>query len=144
MNDDPSPAGHVPSWELPTVSASQPPVPPPVVPPAPAHSRQEPPAERSEEFLPVSGTLRLYAGWLLAWYACVYLLGSLRQAGLAPWVPAFVENLFQSPLTLHFTFATFLFLLGGTVHRRLGGGALKGLVLLLAGCALLYGFWLYA
>lgn len=118
---------HVPSWELP----------PQAMPPKPEEDSEP-------SYLPLSQTLRLYAGWLLAWYGLVYLLGSLQQSGLAPWAPDFIESLFESPLTLHFTFATYLFLLLGTLHRQSGGGVLKGTLFTVAGLLLLWGFWTYA
>ncbi len=118
---------HVPSWELPQHQA-----------PAPLPQPDE------QGYLPLSQTLRLYAGWLLAWYGLVYLMGSLQQGGLVPWAPEFIGNLYRSPLTLHFTFATYIFLLCGTVHRGMGGGVLKAVLLTLAGIILFWGFWTYA
>lgn len=125
------PDRHVPSWELPAVQQQQEASPPPTKQP-------------EETYLPLHTTLRLYAGWLLAWYGLVYLAGSFRSAGLAPWVPEFVQTLFASPLTLYFACATYLFLLLGTVHRLLGGGVLKGIACTAAGGGLLWGFWTFA
>lgn len=124
--------GHIPSWELPQAKKAIEQTAPSV--------RVEP----SSYYLPLSQTLRLYAGWLLAWYGFVYLLGSLQMSGLAPWAPEFIGNLFQSPLTLFFAYGTYLFLLLGTIHRSLGGGVLKGLLLLVAGILLFWAFWEYA
>lgn len=131
MADPTPPTGHIPSWELPSVQGQEKP-----------SAATEPTEETT--YLPLSSTLRLYAGWLLAWYAAVYVLGSFQQAGLLPWAPEFIANLYASPLTLLFTCATFLFLLLGTVQRATGGGVLKGITLTIAGIALFYGFWLYA
>lgn len=103
---------HVPSWELPTLQPPQ------------AEKQAQP---EEPQYLPLSQTLRLYAGWLLSWYGLVYMVGAFRRAGSLPWAPSFFDSLFLSPLTLHFAFATYLYLLVGTVHKALGGGVLKGL-----------------
>lgn len=133
MAQEPSTPGHVPSWELPNAQAAEPQTP-----------ASLPKTEEETAYLPLGSTLRLYAGWLLAWYAAVYVLGSLRQSGVAPWAPEFIANLYVSPLTLLFTCVTFLFLLMGTVHRALGGGVLKGIALTLTGLLLFYGFWTFS
>lgn len=129
MAETPQHPGHIPSWELPQVQKQV---------------LQSPPPQGSSSYLPLSQTLRLYAGWLLAWYGFVYLMGSLQQAGLAPWAPEFIGNLFQSPLTLYFAYGTYLFLLLGTLHRSVGGGVLKGLLFTVLGAILFWAFWEYA
>lgn len=87
-------------------------------------------------YVPLSDTLRLFAGWLLAWYALVYLLGSFRLNGQLPFDVPFLQGLFESPLVLRFSFATFLFLSLGSLHRWLGRGAGKGIALSLLGAVL--------
>ena len=137
MSQEPSTPGHIPSWELPNAQTTSAPQTPPAAPAVPK-------PEEDVAYLPLGSTLRLYAGWLLAWYAAVYVLGSLQQSGVAPWAPEFIANLYVSPLTLLFTCATFLFLLLGTVQKVLGGGMLKGVALTAAGLLLFYGFWTFS
>lgn len=80
-------------------------------------------------YAPLSDTFRLYAGWLLAWYVIVYLLGSYQYTKRLPFEVPFVESLFMSPLVLNFAFGTFLFLMLSSVHCALGRGLWKGLLL---------------
>lgn len=90
-----------------------------VPPPAP----QTP--EVTGEYVPLVDTLRLFAGWLLAWYGVVYALGALRLSGKLGFDIPFLESLFQSPLVLRFAFGTFLFLLLSNAHQWLGKGTGK-------------------
>lgn len=80
-------------------------------------------------YVPLTDTLRLFAGWLLAWYALIYVLGQFQTEGRLPLQIPFLEALFVSPLVLRFTFATFLFLLLTSVQRATGKGMAKGLIL---------------
>lgn len=98
------------------------PVPEPSQAPAPAATA---PLER--EYLPLVDTLRLYAGWLMAWYVAVYLLGSYQLTKRLPFEIPFIQGLFQSTIVLNFAFGTFLFLLLSSVHRTLGRGLWKGI-----------------
>ena len=95
----------------------------------------------SESYAPLSDTLRLYAGWLLAWYALVYLLGSAQYFGNLPFEVPFLDGLFYSALVLRFAFGTFLFLLLSSVHRLLGRGLWKGLLLTAVWIVLMLWFW---
>lgn len=90
-----------------------------------------------EEYVPLSDTFRLYAGWLLAWYAVVYLIGSYQFTKRLPFEIPFLEGLFLSPLVLKFAFGTFLFLMLSTLHRALGRGIGKGVALTLVWFALM-------
>lgn len=105
-------------------------------------------AQKTEDetisYVPLLDTLRLFAGWLLAWYAVVYLLGSFRMNGKLPFEIPFLDGLFESWLVLRFTFGTFLFLLLGTIHERTGRGAGKGVALGLVWVVLLVLFHLNA
>ncbi len=100
------------------------------VPQQPSASAEE---RGARNYLPLHETLRLYAGWLLAWYAVVYALGSYQHMRPLPFRFPLAEALFLSPLVLSFTLAAFLYLLLGSVHRAIGGGKVKGLFLLLLG-----------
>lgn len=87
------------------------------------------PVSESPDYVPLSDTFRLYAGWLLAWYVIVYLLGSYQYTKRLPFEIPFLEGLFLSPLVLKFAFGTFLFLMLSSLHRAMGRGLWKGLLL---------------
>jgi hypothetical protein len=93
------------------------------------------PAEEvvTDEYAPFVETLRLFAGWLLAWYAAVYAFGSYQWMRELPVTIPFIEGLFLSPLVLRLTFGTFLFLLLSTVHKALGGGIGRGIIVTIVG-----------
>ena len=91
-------------------------------------------------YVPLVDTFRLFAGWLLAWYAVVYLFGSLQALKQLPFEIPFIEGLFLSPLILRLTFATYLFLLLTSIHKALGKGTGKGVLLTLVGVGL-YAFF---
>lgn len=91
-------------------------------------------------YVPLIDTFRLFAGWLLAWYGLVYLLGSLEQLGRLPVDILFIQSLFLSPIILRLSFVTYLFLLLTSLHRVWGKGVLKGLALAIAGIVL-YAFF---
>ncbi len=82
-------------------------------------------------YVPLGETLRLFAGWLLAWYAVVYLFGSYQRQDKLPFELPFIDGMFTSPLILRFAFGTFMFLFFSSLHRWLGGGIFKGLLLIL-------------
>lgn len=109
--------------------------------------KSKPIAEPSEEettYLPLIETLRLFAGWLLAWYGLVYLLGGLQiKHSISEDIP-FISALFSSGLVLRFSFATFVFLLLTSLHAWMGKGIAKGIVLTLVGIAMIAGFHFYA
>lgn len=92
-------------------------------------------AMQSEEraYVPLVETLRLFAGWLLAWYGIVYLLGDLAMQQKMPIYVPYLEALYTSDLVLRFTVGTFLFLLLTSVHRALHGGMGKGIGLTIVG-----------
>ncbi|HVW66100.1 MAG TPA: hypothetical protein VHA78_00010 [Candidatus Peribacteraceae bacterium] len=84
-------------------------------------------------YMPLVDTLRLFAGWLLAWYGLIYLLGDLQSRPHSPLALPFIDALFTSSLVLRFTFGTFLFLLLTSVHQWLGRGIGKGITLTIIG-----------
>ncbi len=93
------------------------------------------PTEHVTVHLPIVSTLRLYAGWLLAWYGLFMILGyyvSVRTLSID--IP-FVQAFYSSRLILSFSIALFLFLLLSDLHRRRGGKAF-GFVLFVIGIAL--------
>lgn len=110
--------------------------PPPPAPPVesrPSTKEEEPsaPKKRSpkKKYHPFTDTLRLYAGWLLAWYCLVYALGAYQHTRNLSFRVPYVEALLPpySPIVLTFTLAAFLFLFGTSLHRAMGGGRIKGL-----------------
>ncbi len=94
------------------------------------------------EYAPLHETLRIFAGWLLAWYGFIYALGFLEYSESIPPVP-FIHELFRSPLVLQFTFGTFLFLALSNIHRWIGKGLLAGFFLAIVWCGALAGFVIY-
>ena len=91
-------------------------------------------------YVPIIRTLRLYAGWLLAWYILILALGSYQHLRELPFTIPFVESLFLSPLIHILTAASFLFLFCTDLFRRVGGGFLKGIIILALGGFALYFF----
>lgn len=96
--------------------------------------------ESPSSYFPLLDTLRLYAGWLLAWYCLVYALGSYQHARPLPFRIPFVEGLFLSPLVLSFTWGAYLFLLLSGIWKATGKGIIKGLIVTVLGIS---GFVLY-
>ncbi len=124
------------------VSSSKPPEAPslplrkttPDVPKVPA--QETVPASLSKKTIPESSlisTLRLYAGWLVAWYGLVMALGYYSHVRILNMDIPFVEGLFLSPLVFSFLLATFLFLFMSTLTRLLKGGLVTGCILGIAG-----------
>lgn len=100
------------------------------------------PSSESDTYAPLHETLRIFAGWLLAWYGLIYALGFLEHGGGLPPIP-FVHELFISPLVLQFTFGTFLLLALSNIHRWIGRGMLTGFVLAIVYVGLVAGFVVY-
>ena len=86
-----------------------------------------------EAYFPFLETLRLYAGWLLAWYALVYALGSYQFLKELPFRIPYAESLFLSPLVFSFTFAAYLFLLCTTLYIALHRNTYIGFFLFILG-----------
>lgn len=69
-------------------------------------------------YYPLGETVRLYAGWLLAWYGLVYILGHYeRSRQPLPSIP-YVSGLLYSPAIFTFTLGCFLYLFCHTLMRR--------------------------
>ncbi len=75
----------------------------------------------SAGYHPLVSTLRLYAGWLLAWYGLFVALGYYTHVRQLPWLLPFVEAFFISPLIFTVIVAIFLFLILGSIHRAIHG-----------------------
>lgn len=81
------------------------------------------------KYHPLFSTLRLYAGWLLAWYAFFVALGYYARVRALPWDIPFVSAFSSSGLVFTFVAGIFLFLLLSTLHRALKGSTLSGVFL---------------
>lgn len=93
-----------------------------------------------QAYFPIVDTLRLYGGWLLAWYCLVYAFGFYQSSKDLPFRIPYVESLFLSPLVLSFTLVAFLFLLLSELHKKRGGGRKLGWIFVIIGIAV---FWIY-
>jgi hypothetical protein len=87
-------------------------------------------------YYPLVDTLRLYAGWLMAWYVLFVALGYYAYERELPFDIPIVEGFFFSPLIFRFISAMFIFLALSSFHKLLRGKLLSGIVLTLAGCGL--------
>lgn len=95
-------------------------------------------AQHSEQgvgkhYFSLISTIRLYAGWLLAWYALFVALGYYSHVRTLPWNIPFVEAFYLSPLIFTFVVAIFLFLILTSLKRALGGGIFTGFVFTILG-----------
>lgn len=94
----------------------------------------------SSPYAPFLATARLYAGWLLAWYALVFVLGGYQATGLLPLDVSWLEGIYRSPLVLLCAAATFFFLLLSDVRRWVGRATLVTMAFAAAWVALVTGF----
>ncbi len=101
--------------------------------PPPSPVLQTAVTEDDTEYLPLVDTLRLFAGWLLAWYAVVYLLGGYQRNGKISASIPFLQALFESPLVLRFAFGTFLFLMLTSIYAWTGKSTGKAIALSVTG-----------
>jgi hypothetical protein len=115
-------------------------IPPPSV-QAPAHDWQAKSAPKKEEsvpetdarYYPFLDTMRLYAGWLLAWYAVVYALGLYQTTRSLPFQIPYLMGIYASPLVLSFALAAFLFLLMTSIYKTVGRGSIAALLCTVGG-----------
>lgn len=98
--------------------------------------KSEPARAKHSSYHRLSDTLRLYAGWLLAWYFLIFAVGSYQRLRPLPFRSAFLDRLIDSRLVLEVAVGTFLFLLLTGMHRVLGRGVLLGTALTLVGVAM--------
>lgn len=98
-------------------------------------STDAPKPETGRRYAPFSETLRLYAGWLLAWYALVYALGFYSGARPLPFDIPYIRGMYYSPLVLSFTLGSFLFLLCGSVAAAISARRGTKVLLTMAGIA---------
>ena len=86
-----------------------------------------------KKYLPLLSTLRLYAGWLLAWYALFVALGYYSTVRSLPFEIPLVMSFYASPLIYSVTLAVFLFLACSALHKAIQGKMISGLVLTISG-----------
>ncbi len=91
--------------------------------------------EASRKYYPLVDTLRLYAGWLLAWYLLFVALGYYAFEREMPFEIPIVEGFFFSPLIFRFITAIFLFLAFSSLHKLMRGKLLSGLLFIVIGAA---------
>ena len=99
------------------------------------NEEKAPPPHGEKKYYPFADTLRLYAGWLLAWYAVVYALGYYQSTRNLPFEIPYLMGIYTSPLVLSFTLASFLFLLATSLHRLVGRGLFAGIFFSILGLA---------
>ena len=101
----------------------------------PETSNKQPSTAQDSSYHSINDTLRLYAGWLLAWYALIYGLGYYQHTRELSFRIPYVEGLLLSPLVFSFALGSFLYLLWSSLHKLSGGGSVKGLLLGICGVA---------
>lgn len=88
---------------------------------------------------PLTATLRLYAGWLLAWYGLFVAVGYYSVHRALPWDIPFVQAFYLSPLIFSFIAAIFIFLMMSALQKTVKGGLLAGISFAILGIALFVG-----
>ncbi len=91
------------------------------------------PIMNASGYHPILSTLRLYAGWLLAWYSVFVAVGYYASVRTIPFDIPFVQAFFVSPLIFSFIVAIFLFLFLGSIHKALQGKLISGIALSIVG-----------
>lgn len=105
---------------------------------APATQKTAAPVPKvTKKYYPFIDTLRLYAGWLLAWYALVYALGSYQYTKNTYIRVPYVEALLPpfSSVVFTFTIVAFLFLLLTSIYKVSGATRMRAFSLWLLGIA---------
>jgi hypothetical protein len=126
-----TPPTTMPAFKRPTVGFTNLPVTPK---PAPAAAATVPAAHPVEgKYHSISSTLRLYAGWLLAWYGLFVATGYYAMERALPWDIPFVQAFYVSPLIFSFIVAMFLFLMLSFGSRIIKAGAVLNIALSLTG-----------
>jgi hypothetical protein len=81
------------------------------------------------KYFPLLSTLRLYAGWLLAWYGLFVALGYYSTVRALPFEIPLVMSFYASPLIYSVTLGVFLFLLCTAIHTAIKGRVMSAIVL---------------
>lgn len=95
---------------------------------------------QEKDYHPLTETLRLYAGWLVACLFAVYAAGSYQQIRRLPFRISTLDEWISSPVILQAALTAFLFLMLESIHRAAGSGFWKGMGLAAIGFALLVFF----
>ncbi|MDA1208545.1 MAG: hypothetical protein O2904_00755 [bacterium] len=84
-----------------------------------------------KSYYPFFETLRLYTGWLLAWYILVYAFGSYQHVKDISFRIPYVEALLPpfSPIVLRFAFTCFVFLAFSNIYTFFGSKSLHKKIL---------------
>lgn len=98
--------------------------------------------ETQKTYLPLLDTIRLYAAWFLAWYLLLFHLGMYQTTRSLPFSLPLVEEIYASLFVATVALAAFLMLLLSTIHRKIKGGTLTGLLFTLLGASLVILFWI--
>ncbi len=102
------------------------------------------PKPQGGAYHPLTATLRLYAGWLLAWYGLFVAVGYYSVYRALPWDIPFVQAFYMSPLIFSFIAAIFIFLMMSAIHKVVKGGLIAGISFSMLGIALFVGVKLLA
>ncbi|MFA6039018.1 MAG: hypothetical protein WCV62_03790 [Candidatus Peribacteraceae bacterium] len=93
----------------------------------------EAPTSSAVRYAPLLDTLRLYAGWLLAWYFMIYALAGYQVTRPLPFRLSLLDDFIGSALVAQISAVLFLFLLLTSLHRAVRGKNLFGILLTLLG-----------
>jgi hypothetical protein len=91
------------------------------------------PKTTNAKYVPLLDTVRLYAGWLLAWYIIFVAAGYYAFQRELPVEIPFVEGFFFSPLIFRFVTAMFLFLSLSSLHKLIHGKTLAAAAFTIVG-----------
>lgn len=80
-------------------------------------------------YIPLSDTLRVYCGWVLAWYIALMSVSSLLRLRSIPTPWSFIDDLSGSVPLLVVSVGAFLFLLLSSLHRLFGRHTVVGFLL---------------
>lgn len=115
----------------------------PAAPLAPfASSGREPWAASKRAYHPLSDTLAIYAGWLLAWYVGIVSLTELAVLRSVDIFPDFFHEIVGSSSLFLAAFACFLFLLCRALHTLTGKRTLAGFLITVIGVAVFVLYYL--
>jgi hypothetical protein len=105
--------------------------------PAPAPLKPSVCAATESGYLPLSDTLRIYAGWLLAFLFVIFAAGSYQYLRALPLENELLSDWVTSQLVLNVAATTFTFLLLSSLHRALGKSVWLGILCTAIGFALI-------
>lgn len=104
----------------------------------PAAKDEQSVEKKPRSYISIFETLRLYAGWLLAWYGLFVAFGYYSYVRVSPVDLPAAQGFLFSPLIFSFILIIFLYLLMTTIQRALRGQMLLGSALAVIGIALFF------